>query len=1211
MVALWQDAFRQAAFGGSTSSGGTTSAASQKLPISRYVVANTIYHLVAISNRAYTAMRSIVKSASPSSTEDHESLSDALNKGIVTVVSTISREALRQVLCELGAISCTTKLFVEGVQPVSLPQSEVADAFGSIGLDSRLGAMVSTMWEPDALVSSNPQASDVARSFSQWFILSLIGLEDFADAIGVGLEPSSRGPVGLSVPAHLRRNFYVAARSLFAPAIPSLLSAQGGDLSNSDRCQLVSTQLLPYLKLNMAYGATSAASPSNPTTLLVANGPSGAILTASSRVGASAFSDAPVPAAIPVMPILSAIQLLCTKAGLTHQLQHSLSLVQVAVERINAAPGPASSSGIFSQKRPNPMMPLSEAYWLRWCVPLIPVIDAWSVAVDTKLKSHTDEAPSASSSLQSSNTPMTQFAPDSDEEIAATKLISILPPAALSAAHCHFSFFAQFILSHALLLCDDAEILITSAATSTAAALANASSSAKRFFGMGLPSMEILRHIAVTFNRFLYVAVSHIYLPPSIPLSSLILVSSTVTHGSGGAARRLPPDAALVELVGRFLRGKEGVTKDATLATVALTHTTVRQVKANATLSFPFHNSSSCDAWDGPCRRDAHCLRPALRTCVKLLMDRAGRNQTFIPESLRGVGDHIDVDGSEGGAMSFLQSLLMTRAERERSLLTASGSRLWWIDGKVKCKKEFEHLVTVATEASNVPSKPGNSGHATTQTVSRKALHLVSEIPYSVPFPYRASQLRLSIVEDRKQHRKVVQNFHSHTSAPSAPSSASSYKLGLRIRRANIYADAFAQLMAIVTNGGNASGSLADGLLRAQWHITFVDTVTNSEEAGIDHGGVFKEFIELALRQCLDPAYGLFVSVASNSTNSGGGDVSDTTAAASSSAKNETKAAKDTYPNPHALHFLAMIADDGHGRVGAATQSQFNEAEMILHFRFVGLLVAKAIYEGIVVNAPFAPFFLQSVLGRGCSIDDLRAVDPQQHKSLMLLKEMENVSDACLYFNVDDEVLGQTITVDLVPGGRDLIVTNDNVIRYMHTLAHYRLVKSIKVQTEAFVQGLSDVLSLRWLQVFNAIELLQLIKGSATRLDIADLKQNVKLVGGFGSHDRTLLLLWEVLEELGAEDQGRFLQFCTGSSRPPLLGFGSMSPPFSIRRAADEGSAAPSSGGSFFNVFVDIDRLPSASTCFNLLKLPPYMSKANLKDKLLQAIRSGAGFDLS
>lgn len=39
--------------------------------------------------------------------------------------------------------------------------------------------------------------------------------------------------------------------------------------------------------------------------------------------------------------------------------------------------------------------------------------------------------------------------------------------------------------------------------------------------------------------------------------------------------------------------------------------------------------------------------------------------------------------------------------------------------------------------------------------------------------------------------------------------------------------------------------------------------------------------------------------------------------------------------------------------------------------------------------------------------------------------------------------------------------------------------------------------------------------------------------------------------------------------------------------------------------------LPTASTCFNLLKLPPYQDANVLREKLLLAIKSGAGFDLS
>jgi ubiquitin-protein ligase E3 C len=43
----------------------------------------------------------------------------------------------------------------------------------------------------------------------------------------------------------------------------------------------------------------------------------------------------------------------------------------------------------------------------------------------------------------------------------------------------------------------------------------------------------------------------------------------------------------------------------------------------------------------------------------------------------------------------------------------------------------------------------------------------------------------------------------------------------------------------------------------------------------------------------------------------------------------------------------------------------------------------------------------------------------------------------------------------------------------------------------------------------------------------------------------------------------------------------------------------------------DNERLPTASTCVNLLKLPMYTDEGILKTKLLQAINSGAGFDLS
>lgn len=43
----------------------------------------------------------------------------------------------------------------------------------------------------------------------------------------------------------------------------------------------------------------------------------------------------------------------------------------------------------------------------------------------------------------------------------------------------------------------------------------------------------------------------------------------------------------------------------------------------------------------------------------------------------------------------------------------------------------------------------------------------------------------------------------------------------------------------------------------------------------------------------------------------------------------------------------------------------------------------------------------------------------------------------------------------------------------------------------------------------------------------------------------------------------------------------------------------------------DVERLPSASTCSNMLKLPNYRRANTLREKLLMAINARAGFDLS
>jgi E3 ubiquitin-protein ligase TRIP12 len=119
--------------------------------------------------------------------------------------------------------------------------------------------------------------------------------------------------------------------------------------------------------------------------------------------------------------------------------------------------------------------------------------------------------------------------------------------------------------------------------------------------------------------------------------------------------------------------------------------------------------------------------------------------------------------------------------------------------------------------------------------------------------------------------------------------------------------------------------------------------------------------------------------------------------------------------------------------------------------------------------------------------------------------------------------------------------------------------------------------------------------------------------------------LLEVLCELDPGDQRRFLRFVTGCPRLPPGGVAALQPRLTVVRKHPSALAYTSGGGggdgsglgvgtpdfSEGTSLADGD-LPSVMTCANYIKLPPYSSKAVMRDRLLLAIREGQGsFDLS
>ncbi|KAG4401279.1 hypothetical protein GLYMA_07G235800v4 [Glycine max] len=404
-----------------------------------------------------------------------------------------------------------------------------------------------------------------------------------------------------------------------------------------------------------------------------------------------------------------------------------------------------------------------------------------------------------------------------------------------------------------------------------------------------------------------------------------------------------------------------------------------------------------------------------------------------------------------------------------------------------------------------------------------RANEILKQAPFLIPFTSRVKIFSSQLAAVRQRH------------GPQAVFSRNRF----RIKRDRILEDAYNQM-----------SQLTEDSLRGSIRVTFVNEF-GVEEAGIDGGGIFKDFMENITRAAFDVQYGLF---------------------------------KET-----ADHLL--YANPGSGMI---------HEQHFQFFHFLGTLLAKAMFEGILVDIPFATFFLSKLKQKHNYLNDLPSLDPELYRHLIFLKHYKgDISELELYFVIVNNEYGEQTEEELLPGGRNLRVTNENVITFIHLVANHRLNFQIRQQSSHFLRGFQQLIQKDWIDMFNEHELQLLISGSLDSLDIDDLRLHTNYAGGYHGEHYVMEMFWEVLKGFSLENRKKFLKFVTGCSRGPLLGFRYLEPMFCIQRAS--GNAAEES----------LDRLPTSATCMNLLKLPPYTSKEQLETKLLYAINADAGFDLS
>ncbi|OWY99398.1 hypothetical protein PHMEG_00029602, partial [Phytophthora megakarya] len=286
--------------------------------------------------------------------------------------------------------------------------------------------------------------------------------------------------------------------------------------------------------------------------------------------------------------------------------------------------------------------------------------------------------------------------------------------------------------------------------------------------------------------------------------------------------------------------------------------------------------------------------------------------------------------------------------------------------------------------------------------------------------------------------------------------------LRLNVERANVFKDSMESLAVVPLQN-----------LHSVVRINFLD------ESGIDAGGLQREWFVMLNEALVDPAHGLFVCA---------------------------NKAEQTY-------FLRPCLD------AEALPRQ------LLNLLSAGRLLGRALLEGSMLCFHLTPPLLKLMVGHPLSFSDLEDLDPEVYTNLRWLLENDNVDVLGLDFTHTFKDGDNYRTIELVAGGSELVVTDDNKREYVERKWKYVLVESVGPQLQVFLRGLYEIIPRDLLILFDPQEFDFLLCGSE-EIDVDDWEHNTRHSEGLG-HARVRVWFWELVREMPNEYRRRLLQFST------------------------------------------------------------------------------------
>ncbi|MES1904277.1 MAG: WW domain containing E3 ubiquitin protein ligase 1 [Paramarteilia canceri] len=198
------------------------------------------------------------------------------------------------------------------------------------------------------------------------------------------------------------------------------------------------------------------------------------------------------------------------------------------------------------------------------------------------------------------------------------------------------------------------------------------------------------------------------------------------------------------------------------------------------------------------------------------------------------------------------------------------------------------------------------------------------------------------------------------------------------------------------------------------------------------------------------------------------------------------------------------------------------------------------------------------------------------------------------------EVSNDGKELELIPGGANILVTEENKLSYIELIIEWKYIGSIQKKLDIITNAFEEVMPVIFLDIFTTAEI-ELVLCGQKKIDIDDWEKNTNYFSGYTSNSTQIKWFWAFLRQSNEEIQSRMLQFVTGTSSVPLEGFANLKSQkdtlqFSIKKVPFK---------SKYNA-----ALPVSHACFNSLELPDYPTYEMLVKKLTLALTETDTFEL-